>query len=111
MAHALVPIGSGLPGTSHWLEIDDDIIAEDWVLRHDIEMICISVLVRPADLGAPLLVAFVGTEVCNHDDDALSGAATRTTTTARRTPGRGQVIAFAAAGAAPARAGGVVESL
>ena len=64
-------------------------------------MIAVPILIRPSDRGAPLRVAIIRTQVRDHDDDALACGAARAAGGAGRVAGRGQLVAFPAAGAAP----------
>jgi hypothetical protein len=92
-----------LTGARHWLEFDNRIVAKDLALGHDVEMIAVSVLVGPSHDRAPLCIAVVRTQVCDHYNDAhpcrFSCSARRAW---RRTGGR-QLVAFPTSATAPAR--------
>lgn len=71
------------------------------VVVHEVEVRSISVSVRGARLGAPLLVAVEGAEVGHHDDDGVGvGRAARARCAVA---GGGELVAHATAAAAPGR--------
>lgn len=110
-AEAGPPVGGSLAGAGNGLKVDDDVVPKDFVLRHDVEVVAVAVLVGAAHDRAPLRVSVVRAQVGHHDDDALAGSAARAAAGAGRLAGRGQLVAFAAAGAAPRSPGRVEESL
>lgn len=110
-AHARVPIGCCLAGAGNGLEVHHRVVAEHLTLRHDVEVVAVSVLVRTSHRRAPLRVAVVRAEIRDHHNDRLPRVAALAASAAGRTPGRRQLVALAAPGTAPGGAGGVVERL
>lgn len=103
VADTCLPVRDGLARTWHGLEFDNRVVAKYFALRHDVEVIAVSVLVGPADGRAPLRVAVVRAQVRDHDDYARPGRFSRSTGRARRRAGRRKLIALPTATAAPAR--------
>jgi hypothetical protein len=93
------------------LKINHNIVAENLVLGHDIEMVAIAILICRANIWAPLLVAIVGAQIGYHHNDALAGNSTSAAVGAWWLAGGSQLIAFTAARTAPGSAGSIEECL
>jgi hypothetical protein len=72
IADTCLPVRDSLTRTRNRLEFDDRVISKHLALRHDVKVIAISVLVSPADIWAPLLIAVEWTQVCDHDNYACA---------------------------------------
>jgi hypothetical protein len=74
-------------------------------------MVAVSIIVGPADSGAPLRIAVIRAQICDHDNDAFACSSTCTATVAGWASSGRQVITLATSSTAPGSASGIIERL
>lgn len=62
--------------TRHLFKIHHRIVPKHLAARHNIKMVLISILIRPAHIRTPLRIAIIRTQICDHDDNAVAAVAT-----------------------------------
>jgi len=111
IARARGPVRGSLARAGYRLKINNCIISKHFALCHDVEMICVAILVGSSYRRTPLLVPVIWTQICDHNNDALTGSTAGATATASGFARWGQFVALAAPCTAPASTGSVIKGL
>lgn len=139
-ADTLVVVGRSSTRTHHLFKVHDNIVTKHLALRHNVEVVAVTVLVGATtkdesvssqstykrqtekgrgkgdgsispDLGTPLRIPIIRTQIRHHDRDTLPARPTRAARRAGSGPGARQFVARPAADAAPRRTRRVKKGL